>query len=101
MTATISESLTVAIQQHQAGQFQSAEAAYRQILEKEPLHAEVWHLLGLLCTQTGRHDQAVECISHALGGRPDWAEAHLNLGIAWSGLGKSDEAIACYRRASN
>jgi predicted O-linked N-acetylglucosamine transferase (SPINDLY family) len=97
--ATVSEAMIIAIQQHQAGRLEDAESAYRQILKVEPQHADAWHLLGVIRSQTGDHARAVEFISRALEMKPDWAEANYNLGNAWRGQLKSDESIACYRLA--
>ena len=72
---------------------------YRQILASDPNHHDAWHLLGLIASQVGNHQNGVECIQRALTLRPDWPEAHFNLGNTWKGQGKLDLAIACYQRA--
>jgi protein O-GlcNAc transferase len=55
--ATVLEALAIAIQHYQAGRLQEAEQIYRQILAVEPNHADVWHLLGVIAHQMGRHDR--------------------------------------------
>jgi protein O-GlcNAc transferase len=64
--ATISEALAIAIQHHQAGRLQAAEQIYRQILAVEPNHADAWHLLGVIASQVGKHEVAVEYIRRAI-----------------------------------
>jgi predicted O-linked N-acetylglucosamine transferase (SPINDLY family) len=96
---TISEALTIAIQHHQAGHWQAAEAIYRQIIAVEPDNAPAWHLLGLVAHHVGRHQIAVEYIGRAIGLNGTEAPFHNNLGGAYCALGRTAEAVACYRRA--
>ena len=65
--ATIPEALAIAIQHHQAGRLQAAEQIYRQILAVEPNHADALHLLGVIASQAGKHEVAVEYIGRAIG----------------------------------
>ncbi len=51
--ATISEALAVAVQYHQSGNLQQAEAIYRQILQVDPSNADALHLLGVIADQVG------------------------------------------------
>ncbi len=97
--ATISEALAVAIQHHQAGRLQTAEQIYRQILQAEPNHADAIHLLGVMASQVGRHEVAVEYIGRAITLNGNVAVFHNNLGEAYRALRRISEAIACYRRA--
>ena len=64
--ATIPEAHAVAMQFHQAGNLQQAEAIYRQILQADPNHADAWHLLGVIAHQVGQHDMAIQYISQAI-----------------------------------
>ena len=95
----IPEALAIAIQHHRVGRLREAETIYRQILASDPNHHDAWHLLGLIASQVGDHQNGVECIQRALTLRPDWTEAHFNLGNNWKRQGKLDLAIACYQRA--
>jgi len=51
---------------HQAGRLAQAETLYRETLALEPDHADALHLLGVLASQIGRHDVAVELIDRAI-----------------------------------
>ena len=51
---------------HQAGLLTEAEAKYRQILEVVPNHPQILHLLGVIAYQTGRNQDAVDCMSKAV-----------------------------------
>ncbi len=97
--ATLSESLTSALRQHQSGHLQAAEQIYRQILAVEPNQPDAWHLLGVIASQVGKYDVAVQCIERAISLKGSDPAFHNNLGNALKGQGKQDEAAACYRRA--
>ena len=97
--ATLSEALSLALQHHQAGRLQEAEALYRQILQVQPNHSDALHLLGVIAHQVGRHDVAVDYINKAIALNPRIAEYHNNLGEAYRVLGKLDKAAAHYQEA--
>ena len=84
--ATISEALAIAIQHHQDGRLQAAEQIYRQILAAEPNHADALHLLGVIASQAGRHDVAVDYIGRAIRLQGNAAYFHNNLGEAHRAL---------------
>jgi predicted O-linked N-acetylglucosamine transferase (SPINDLY family) len=88
-----------ALQYHQAGNLQQAEALYRQILQSEPRHADARHLLGVLAHQAGRSDLAIPYIQQAIQLQPAFPEAYNNLGIVQMALGKPAEAAASFRHA--
>ena len=97
--ATIPETLNLALQHHQAGRLQEAEALYRQILQVQPDHPDALHLLGVIAHQVGKHDIAVDYISRAIALNPAVAEYYNNIGEACRALGKLNEAVAHYQRA--
>ncbi|MGI9202477.1 MAG: tetratricopeptide repeat protein [Woeseiaceae bacterium] len=79
-------------QLHQAGQFGKAESQYRQVLNADENHVIANNLMGLLCLQTKRLDEAVNHIESALKVMPDDAQAHANLALALKDLGRTDDA---------
>jgi predicted TPR repeat methyltransferase/TolA-binding protein len=95
----ISQAMAHAIQLHQAGRIRKAEALYRQIVHKQPGHADAQHLLGLVCHQTGKHELAYTHITRAISLNVNAALFHNNLGEVCRALNKLDEAQACYARA--
>ena len=97
--ATISEALAIAIQHDQAGRLHAAEQICRQILAVEPNQADAWHLLGVIASQMGKHEVAVEYIRRAIGLRGTAAAFHINLGGVYGALRRIPEAVACFRRA--
>ena len=84
--ATISEALAIAIQHHQAGRLQAAEQIYRQILAAEPNHADALHLLGVIASQMGKHEAAVEYIGRAIRVEAGMRLLPYNLGEAYRAL---------------
>ena len=56
----------VAVMHHQAGELAKAEACYRQVLKAKPNHADAAHLLGVIASQVGRYDVAVNLIRQAI-----------------------------------
>ena len=88
-----------ALGHHQAGRLKDAERLYRQILAVDPRHSKSLHMLGVVASQVGRSDLAVDLIGKAIGINAREASYHSNLGVALQAQGKLDEAVACYRQA--
>jgi tetratricopeptide (TPR) repeat protein len=88
-----------AVEHHQAGRLQQAEAAYRRVLEIMPDHADSLHLLGVIASQLGRPDLAAGLIGNAVRLQPFAPDYHNNLGLALNALDRLREAEACYREA--
>ena len=96
---TIQQAFDLASQHHEAGRLAEAEQLYRQILAREPEHADAMHNLGVIAYQVGRRDIAVGLIRGAIAHKPNFSEAHNNLGNLLRDNGRLDEAIAACRRA--
>ena len=79
-------------QLNRSGDIVKAESLYRQVLHADENHVDANNLLGLLCLQTGRMDDAVKLIEKALSISPDDAQAHSNLGIAYRNINKLQQA---------
>ena len=97
--ATISEALKIAIEHHQAGRLQEAEAIYRQILRLQPNNPGALHFLGLIAHQVGQHQVAVEYMQRVIKMDPKVPDYHNNLGLALQEQGRLEEAGAHYREA--
>jgi predicted O-linked N-acetylglucosamine transferase (SPINDLY family) len=90
--------LQAAVALHQQMRLDEAEAAYTQVLARDPAQADALQLLGALQLQRGRAAEAVEWIEKSLAVNPNKSAAHLNLAHALSALGRRDEALASYGR---
>ncbi len=95
----IPEALDLALQHHQAGRLQEAEALYRQILQTQPEHPEALNHLGILVHQLGQSDVAVDYILRAIALRPQVPEFRYNLGKVLQERGRPEEAQVQYREA--
>jgi Flp pilus assembly protein TadD len=79
----VDERLVAAFHHHQAGRLAEAEPLYRAILRDQPRNAHALHLLGLVCHQTGRQDEALDLISRALAVFGPHPEFHCNLAAVY------------------
>jgi Tfp pilus assembly protein PilF len=95
----IDEALKTAVQYHRAGQLEEAERIYRQVLQADPGQPDALHLVGLLASQRGDDELAVEYIERAIRGDEHQASFHGDLARALYRLGRFAEAIFAYQRA--
>src|SRR4051812_12098343 len=96
---TLGELRDRALRLHQSGQVADAEAAYREILKREPNDAPAMHLLGLLAFQSGRPQVAVQLMSKSIAMPNAPAGFYFNFGNVLAALGDSPAAAGHYRRA--
>jgi len=89
---TIPDKLALAMREHRVGNLAAAESVYREILGSQPYHADALHLLGVILSQTDRHQQAVVLLRRAVAANPGFAEARNNLGSLLLDLGELEEA---------
>ncbi len=82
-----------------AGNYGSAEAQYREALERDPDNTQALYYLGLIQKRKGQLTQAAESFRKALAVQPDLAVARANLGLTLAGLGQSDQAHIHLRQA--
>jgi tetratricopeptide (TPR) repeat protein len=97
--ASADELLSAALAQHRAGNLPLAETLYREILAAAPDAADAWHLLGALCFQANRPEEAVTAIERAIRLNPTNADYYSHLGAAYGALKQHDPAIENLRRA--
>jgi tetratricopeptide (TPR) repeat protein len=88
-----------AVAHHQAGRLAQAEAAYRQLLDGAPDHAEALHLLGVLLHQSRRSAEAEPLLQRAAALAPSSAEIHNTLGTLLRDTARPAEAAAAFRAA--
>jgi protein O-GlcNAc transferase len=96
---TIAQLLNLAVQHHQANNLPQAESLYRQILAQDRHHADALHLLGVLFSQQGKHQEAVQFLKKAIKRNPKSATYHSNLGGALLATKKYKEAATACRQA--
>lgn len=93
------QTLKQALHLQRQGRLKDAEKFYRRVLEQEPNNPHALNLLGALCVNTDRAEEAVTLIKQALVARPEDPQALANLALALKTLGNKDEAIACLKRS--
>jgi Flp pilus assembly protein TadD len=97
--AAVQAVLREGLARHRDGDFASAEAAYRRVIEVMPELPDALHLLGAIFLQTDRHEAAADQFTKALALNPDNSLAHANIGLAFYELGRHQEAETAYGRA--
>ena len=95
----LQQTFSQAVAHHQAGRLQQAADLYRQVLAKQPRHADSLHLLGLVAYKTGHLDEAAGLIADAFEQDSTKAPYCFNLGVVLQKQGKLDEAADAYGRA--
>ena len=95
----VTDSFRQALKAHQSGQFEAAEAMYRQVLAEQPENADACHLLGLSVLQQDRLHEARDLIEAAIGIDDGQAPFHGNLAEVYLALDDIEAADRCYRAA--
>jgi tetratricopeptide (TPR) repeat protein len=95
----ISESLDIVLDHFQSGKLRQAEYICKKILKKHPNNVDALHFLGVIYSELGNPDLAIDHINRALQVNPNFADAHNNLGNIYQKVGQIDSAIIHYRKA--
>ncbi len=98
-TLTIPQVMEMAMQYHQTGELQQAEALYRQVLQAEPNHSDALHLLGVIAAQVNNNEAAIELIQKAIQINDSVPNFYNSLGNVFWAMGKLSEAADCYQRS--
>jgi tetratricopeptide (TPR) repeat protein len=97
--AHVTPLIDAALAAHRAGQLDTAEPLYRQVLTLDPGHAQALHYFGILHYQRGQYDDAASLMSRALKLDRHDAACWSNRGLVAAALGHLDEATICYDQA--
>lgn len=100
MQPAILETLKRGFALQRSGSTAAAEAAYRDVLASDPDNVHALNLLGVLCVNSDRAEEAAALIGRALRLVPDDPEAHLNLGLALKDLNRPARAAEAFRTAA-
>ena len=95
---TVEDALQRAVRYHNTGEFGYAVELYTKVLEVSPNHPEAMHLLGVLGSQFGQHEEAIGLISQAIEISPNQPVYHCNLGNALQAQGKFEEAKQSFQQ---
>ncbi|HKW65122.1 MAG TPA: tetratricopeptide repeat protein [Candidatus Acidoferrum sp.] len=83
-----------------SGDLNTAEEVFSNALRKGIKHPLVYHNLGIIAQQRGKHAEAIARFREALALQPDFGPAHLLLGSSLLALKKNVEAVGELRRAT-
>lgn len=83
---------------HGAGRLDLVERLLTAMLALRPDHIGALAVLGSLCAQSNRVDQAKACFERMIAARPEHLEAHFLLGNLLYAMGRDREAAGCYLR---
>ena len=84
----------------QTAEYHNLFTLYTATLQKNPRCWMAHYNLGIVLSEQGEADQAIDHYVQAVALRPDYAEAHYNLGRLLVEQGQLDNAIAHYERAA-
>lgn len=87
------------MQEHEAGDLESAKSLYKEILSQTPNDPDVLNLFGVLCLQCKDLNRACDLIQQAIDIDPQIAGYHYNLGQVLCERGEIKGATACYHKA--
>jgi tetratricopeptide (TPR) repeat protein len=90
--------MATAMQLHNAGRLADADAIYSAVLQVDPDHVDALHLSGLVASQHGDKQRALELIGKAIALKPDAPMFHNNLGNILSETGQAAAALAAFER---
>lgn len=79
--------------------YPEAESLARELAERFPEHGFAWKTLGLIATQSGRHEEALRCLKKSSVLLPTDKEVLTGLGNSQRGLGRLHDAMVSYSRA--
>lgn len=85
--------------QHMAGQLDEAERLYRAVLQQDRDNVHALNLLGMLCVNSFRPDEAIVLITKALKFQPNNPESHANVALAFKDQGKLEQSVKHFRES--
>lgn len=94
--SSVLEALAAATAHHQNGEYESAIAAYKSVIEVQPGNAELLHMCGMAFYQDGDAAAAEPYLKSAIGLRADQRDFHSNFGLVLDQLGRTEEAIESF-----
>ena len=96
---TITDLLKAGLECYQQGNLEGAEKNFRQVILDDSGNIHGLNLLGMVCVNSGRPEEAVQLITQALKIKPADAQAQGNLGLAYQRMGNLKLAESCFRKS--
>jgi Flp pilus assembly protein TadD len=95
----ISDTMSVAVRDYEAGRLNQAEQLCREVLCCDAHHPDALHLSGAIAYRRGQYDEAIELIREAIARNRHVPRFHNTFGAVLKAMGKFEEAIAAYEQA--
>jgi predicted O-linked N-acetylglucosamine transferase (SPINDLY family) len=92
-------SLQSALQLHQQGRLDEAEALYKEILCLQPENFDALRLMATIAAQRKEFSLAIALFDQAIRINPNHANSFNNQGVAYQELQRYDEALGCFEKA--
>ncbi|GJP63563.1 hypothetical protein CLOP_g20626, partial [Closterium sp. NIES-67] len=80
------------------GSVQEGIAKYYEAIAADQRYAPAYYNLGVVYSEMGQYEAALQFYDKAVALRPLYAEAHCNMGVIYKNCGDLHSAIACYER---
>ena len=77
----------------QTGEYEDAERLCLEVVQRTPLYANVYNMLGFIYSQRNSPEKAIELFRRALSINPNYTEAQLNLAITLADIGAYGPAL--------
>ena len=97
--SSIDKAMHLGQMHHREGRLGEAEVIYRQILARDPNHADTIVSLGALMLQAGRRAEAIGLFIRVIGSRPNELSIYLTVGQLLHVHGALDDAARLYGHA--
>jgi protein involved in polysaccharide export with SLBB domain len=82
----------------EAGRFDEAINAFKELLKLQPQDAQIYFGMGMTYSKAKAYKDAFESFKRASRLKPDWADAHFRYGVTSYLLGKKDQATEEYKK---
>ncbi len=97
--ANLNEKIEAADKLRQSGEFDQAEAIYREVVAENPEKWQAWQGLGFIRLERGEFQQATEAFGKSRVIRADDVPSHYGYGLALQNLGDHAAAIRAFEEA--
>ncbi|MFN8577574.1 MAG: FkbM family methyltransferase [Candidatus Sericytochromatia bacterium] len=96
---TFNQKMSMAVREHQNGNYAQAENMYMNILSEYPNQPDVLHLLGVACSQLEKYDKALNYLNMSIIFNPNNPDFYCNLGETHNRLNNYTEAENNFKKA--
>jgi tetratricopeptide (TPR) repeat protein len=87
------------IQLEEAGEYEKAVRAFREVIRLAPGKSEAWYALGYAYDALQQYDKAIPALQEAIRLKPDYATAWYGLGVVYDQSQQYDKAIPALQKA--